>query len=157
MYAFKESLCESLSNIKESISSFSLSECVKKVLDKFAPIKSRLITVRPAAPWINIFVKAQKQARRKAERVFKKTGLAIHKEILKYHKNKTNKIISIEKKKYINDKLSSSKNSKELYSIFGKLTWKQNSLILPLTPLLNHCLTSLTHFSLIKFQKLDVL
>ena len=98
MHAFKESLCESLSKIKESISSFSLSECVKKVLDKFVPIKTRLITIRPAAPWINIFVKAQKQARRKAERVFKKTGLAIHKEILKYHKIKQTKLLVLKRK-----------------------------------------------------------
>ena len=131
MSSFKSSLTESLCSIKDSITSFSLSECVKTVLDKFAPIKTRQITVRPAAPWINIFVKEQKQARRKAERVFKKTGLTIHKEIFKYHKNKTTKVIENEKKKYIAEKIASSNNSKQLYSIFGKLTGKQSELILP--------------------------
>ena len=65
----------SLNAIKETITSYSLTECVTNVLDKFAPIKSRVVTIRPAAPWINLVVKASKQARRKAERMFKKTGL----------------------------------------------------------------------------------
>ena len=47
------------------------------------------------------------------------------------HKNKTIKVINNEKRKYINEKISSSKNSKQLYSFFGKLTGKQNNLILP--------------------------
>ena len=104
---------------------------MNNVLNKFAPIKKKLVTIRPAAPWINVFVKAAKQARRKAERLFRKTGLTIHKEIYKYHKNKTTKIINEEKKKYINEKISSSKNSKQLYSIFGKLPGKLSTLILP--------------------------
>ena len=131
MQSFRSSLSDSLNCIQTSISSFSLTECVKSVLNKFAPIKTRLIKVRPAAPWINIFVKAQKQARRKAERLFKKTGLTVHKEIFRYHKNKTTKIINAEKKKYINEQITSSNNSKQLFSIFGKLTGKQSSLILP--------------------------
>ena len=59
--------------INETITSFSLTECVTNVLNKFALIKSRVVTIRPAAPWINLVVKASKQARRKAERMFKKT------------------------------------------------------------------------------------
>ena len=69
------------------------------MLDKFALIKSRVVTIRPAAPWINLVVKASKQARRKAERMFKKTGLTIHREIYKYHKNKTLKVGNEEKRK----------------------------------------------------------
>ena len=46
-------------NISDSICSFSFSECVKTVLNKSAPIKKRIISVRPAAPWINLVVKAQ--------------------------------------------------------------------------------------------------
>ena len=107
MSSFKSSLTDSLNNIKNSITSFSLFNCVKAVLDKFAPIKTRLTTVRPAAPWINIFVKAQKQARRKAERLFKKTGLTVHKEIFKFYKNKTTKVINTEKKKYITKHIAS--------------------------------------------------
>ena len=131
MSYFKSSLTDSLNDIKNSITSFSLFNCVKAVLDKFAPIKTRLTTVRPAAPWINIFVKAQKQARRKAERLFKKTGLTVHKEIFKFYKNKTTKVIIAEKKKYITKQIASSNNTKQLYSIFGKLTGKQSDLILP--------------------------
>ena len=101
------------------------------ILDKFATVKNSVVTIRPAAPWINLIVKSAKQARRKAERMFNKTGLTIHREIFKYCKNKTIKIINNEKSKYINEKISSSNSSKQLYSIFGNLTGKQNNLILP--------------------------
>ena len=154
MLSFKSSLTESLNSIKNSITSFSLSECVKTVLDKFAPIKTRQITVRPAAPWINIFVKTQKQARRKAERLFKKTGLTIHKEIFKYHKNKTTQVINAEKKKYITEKIASSNNSKQLYSIFAKLTGKQCELILPSDTPIQYLPDKFNNFFIEKISKI---
>ena len=121
---FKDSLFDSLNVFKDTISSLSLTNCVKNVIDKFAPVKNRVVTISPAAPWINLIVKSAKQARRKAERMFNKTGLTIHREIFKYCKNKTIKIINNEKSKYINEKISSSNTSKQLYSVFGNLTGK---------------------------------
>ena len=75
------------------------SNCLSEILNKFAPVKKRKVSHRPNAPWMNIFVKAQKQIKRKAERLFRKTGLTVHKEIFKFEKNKTIQIIKDEKKK----------------------------------------------------------
>ena len=97
----------------------------------FAPLKTKLVSVRPAAPWMNIAIKAQKKIRRKAERLNKKTLLTIHRDIFRYQKNKTTQLINHEKAKYINEKISSSSNSKVLYSVFNNLTGKRNAHVLP--------------------------
>ena len=84
-------------------------------------IKAKIVFIRPAA-WIDIYVKAQKQVCRRAERLFRKTNLTVHKEIYKHHKNKTTQIINKEKKKYVSEKLNSCKNCKQLFLIFNKLS-----------------------------------
>ena len=89
----------------------SFTNCVKNVLDKFAPLKERLVSTRPFAPWINLLVKAQKQIKRQAERLYRKTGLTVHREIFNFQKNKTIKVIKEEKKKYISEKIVSSNTS----------------------------------------------
>ena len=103
----------------------------KKILDKFPPLKEKRISIRPEAPWLNLVVKAQKQIRRRAERLYKKTKLTVHREIFRFQKNKTIKVINDEKKKYINEKITQSNNSRNLYSFFNKLTGKQSSLVIP--------------------------
>ena len=136
--SFELALNESLTNIKDELTSFSFHQCVLNVLNTFAPIKNRLTVIRPAAPWFNLVIKAQKQVRRRAERLFRKTKLTVHKQIMKFQKNKTIKIINQEKKKYISDQISSCKNSKQLYSVLNKLTCKNKRLSLPTdTPIEN--------------------
>ena len=92
---------------------------------------TKIINVRPAAPWMNIVIKAQKKVRRQAERLYKKTKLTIHRDIFKYQKNKTTKIINEEKSKYISNQITTSSNSKTLFSFFNRLTGKHNNLTLP--------------------------
>ena len=48
-----------------------------------------------------------------------------------YQKNKTIKVINEEKRKFINEKVSSSKNSEQLFSTFNKISGKQSCIILP--------------------------
>ena len=65
-------------------------------MDKFAPLKDKIYSLRPAAPWINLVVKAQKQVRRRAERLYRKTRLTVHRQIYQYQRIKTIK----EKRKF---------------------------------------------------------
>ena len=92
--------------------------------------KKRIFSSRPFAPWINIFVKAQKQVKRQAERLYRKTGLTIHKDIFKYQKNKTVNVIKEEKRKYI-FKNAYSNLSKELFKTFNDLIGKKKNNSLP--------------------------
>ena len=46
-----------------------------EILEKHAPLKSRLVTIRPAGPWYNDEIKHEKRARRRYERRWRTTKL----------------------------------------------------------------------------------
>ena len=119
-------------NCEQDLSlSLKFTSCLSNVLNKFAPLVTRKIYIRPYAPWINLTVKAQKQIRRKAQRLYVKTGLTVHKDILRHEKNKTIFTINDEKKKYISEKIESSGSSKELFSVFNDMTGKNKTPKIP--------------------------
>ena len=51
------------------------------LLDKHAPLRRRSITLRPAAPWYSEKINKEKVERRKLERQWRATGLAVHREL----------------------------------------------------------------------------
>ena len=51
------------------------------VLDKHAPKKEKSVVVRPLQPWFTDELHQAKNERRKAERLWRRTGLTVHKEI----------------------------------------------------------------------------
>ena len=121
---FKSDLAHKFSECDKS-SFFDFTCCIKETLDKFTPLKKRIVSSSPFVPWINIFVKAQKQVKRQAERLYRKTGLSIHKDIFKFQKNKTINVIKEEKRKYILQKIASSNSSEELFKTFNDLIGKK--------------------------------
>ena len=48
---------------------------LRSILDKHAPLKSKVMTVRPMVPWFNDSLKKQKAKRRKLERIMLKSKL----------------------------------------------------------------------------------
>ncbi|GFR77663.1 ATP-dependent DNA helicase [Elysia marginata] len=52
------------------------------ILDKHAPLKSRTVTDKPAAPWRTATIKEAKAERRRAERTWKASKLTVHMDIL---------------------------------------------------------------------------
>ena len=82
---FKTSLKSSLNeSVVNSVTAFN--NCLARTLDTFAPLRKKVISIRPFSPWINDAVKTIKQKKRQAERKWEKSGLTIHKEIFKYQK-----------------------------------------------------------------------
>ena len=59
------------------------------LLNKHAPEKEKVVPDRPSSPWINEAVIKAKQARRRAERKKRKTGLVVHIEIYKQARNRS--------------------------------------------------------------------
>ncbi|GFS23583.1 ATP-dependent DNA helicase [Elysia marginata] len=59
---------------------------IRGVMDNHAPQKSRTVTDRTSSPRFSLESKAAKQARRRAERKWNKSGLEIDKQIYLYHK-----------------------------------------------------------------------
>ena len=54
---------------------------LEKIYNDLAPRKSRWITHRPHAPWYNDVLRLAKRIKRRAERMFRKTGLEVHRGI----------------------------------------------------------------------------
>ena len=135
MNVFKSNMSQELHESMNSKCKTSLStkftKCISDLFNKFAPVVSRIISIRPYAPWINLSVKAQKQIRRQAERIYVKTRLTVHKDIFKSEKNKTIFVIKDEKKNYISEKIESSSSSKELFNVYNDMTGKKKTLTLP--------------------------
>ena len=129
---FKSDLAHKLSECDKSSFFFDFTCCIKETLDTFAPLKKkRIVSSRPFAPRINIFVKAQKQVKRQAERLYRKTGLTIHKDIFKFQKNKSVNVIKEDKRKYFLQKIATSNSSKELFKTFNDLIGKKKNNSLP--------------------------
>ena len=128
----------------------------KKLSINFAPLKKRNVSSRPFAPWINIFVKAQKHVKRQAERLYRKAELTIHKDIFKFQENKTVNVIKEEKRKYILQKNSSSNSSKELFKTYNDWIGRKKNNSLPVDVSKMNFQTLLISFSLIRSRKYEI-
>ena len=112
---------------------FSISLVVSKKLSiNLLLSKKKELSLVALLPPGSIFLsKLKKQPKRQAERLYRKTGLTIHKDIFKFQKNKTVNVIKEEKRKYILQKIASSNSSKELFKTFNDLIGKKKNNSLP--------------------------
>ena len=102
------------------------------VIDQVAPIKSRLITIRPKAPWYTIHIDNEKKCRRRYERKWRRT------------KDPTDRNNYLEKCKHVNQMIHESKsnfyssvisenkgNQRILFQTIDKLLHRKNDVVLP--------------------------
>ena len=102
------------------------------VLDKHAPLKKRMITIHPDAPWIDDGIKEQKREKRKAERKWRKTNLTVHREIYTEQRNKLSAMITESKKDYYQQQISDSTSSQSaLFKTVDELLSKKRVSALP--------------------------
>ena len=107
-------------------------EAASDLFNKYAPLKTKVITIRPKVPWYTDAVKKAKQEKRKHERKWKATGLTVHKQIFLDSKNRLTKIIAESKKDYISQMIAESSNSqKALFSCVDQLLHRSRSTALP--------------------------
>lgn len=100
-------------------------------LDQHAPITTRTVSKRAAAPWFCEEIKKAKAECRRAERRWRKSKLQVHKEMFKPAKNKHVTLIQNLKRNYYVSKFNNVKTCKELFSITDQLLGKRNSPSLP--------------------------
>ena len=84
------------------------------IVEKHAPEKSRVLTVRADKPWYTAELSAEKRLRRKCERKYKNTHLESDKLLLKEQRNKYNNLLNFTKKDYIKNKIENAQSSKDL-------------------------------------------
>jgi len=69
-------------------------EVLSSTLDKHAPVRTRIITLRPHAPWYNDQLRASKQERRRLEHRWRMTGFDTDKEAYKEQRDMYNRLLN---------------------------------------------------------------
>ena len=73
---------------------------LSEIVDCNAPIKTKQVKIVPNVPWFDLQYKSLRQRRRKAEKKFKMSGLAIHKDEFVNLHNETTKLVNHKKKTF---------------------------------------------------------
>jgi hypothetical protein len=106
------------------------------LLDKHAPERSKVITVRPANPWVSTDVLAIRRRCRASERRWrnrKKKGLAleIDREIVRNLLKEKRHLLKKEKSSFLNEKIAEAEGKKSLFNIVDSFLLKKPGLKLP--------------------------
>ncbi len=105
---------------------------LRGALDKNAPVITKDIPVRPRQPWFTSEIKKEIQCRRKLERTWKRTDLAVDKEALVRQKNKVNVLINSTQSNHYNEKIKDcGSDQKALFRIVNGLFHKDSEVPLP--------------------------
>nr|XP_054768161.1 uncharacterized protein LOC129275690 [Lytechinus pictus] len=100
------------------------------LLNKHAPVESKVITIKPKAPWYSEEIKEAKRCRRRAERLMQKSGLCIHKQLYKQECDSYYSKLFEAKSSYFKGEIAGS-DSKQLFQIVKKLSSPLQSTTFP--------------------------
>ena len=134
---FSEDLKNSLlvSNPPSNLSDLSnlYNDTISGLLDTHAPLKSRTITEREDFEFFDSACREAKEKRRDSEKVWRKSGLEIHRQIYRYNCNEYTRILRETHSKYILDEIESSGNDpKKTFELVDNLLGKDtNTSVLP--------------------------
>ncbi|WAR29084.1 hypothetical protein MAR_002652 [Mya arenaria] len=107
---------------------------LQELLDKHAPLQTKVITIRQNTPWYNDSLRAAKRNRRKAERKMRKSNLTVHTEIYKEPCIIYNKLMLQTKKDYYLSKIEENSNDRRhLFKLTNTLMGCKRDTVLPST------------------------
>ena len=105
--------------------------CLRQLLDRHAPLVTRTVTDCTSAPWMTLEIKQAKVQRRLAERKWRGSGLAVHREIYVKQGKLVSNMISKAKKDYLCDKIVNCGSSRELFRLSSQMMGKSGDTMLP--------------------------
>ena len=93
-----------------------------KILDKYAPMKRRMITLRPSAPWYMDEIREEKKKRRRLERRWRSSRLCIDRQLYADQCKLVNNMLKLAKSSYYSSIISdNTSNQKILFNTVDKL------------------------------------
>ncbi|XP_029923297.1 uncharacterized protein LOC115370421 [Myripristis murdjan] len=102
---------------------------LNSILNSLAPLKTRPVSFSVSAPWFTPDLRLMKAKGRQLERLHRKTGLTIHKEMYNNHILRYKDSIASTKTHYYSSIITANKgNSKSLFSLLNNITQPQDSL-----------------------------
>ena len=101
------------------------------IVDNHVPEKTRVFNVRADSPWYNSELGKEKRIRRKLERTYKRTSLAVDRERFDKQRTKYNNLLTSAKTTYYKSKVETATSAKELYQVCNKLLNRERKSVLP--------------------------
>ena len=118
------------------------SQVLCELLDKHAPLKTRTLTVRPEAPWMEDSIFSARKERRRLERRWRLSRLTIDREILQKQIQRVKRMLLTARSTYYADKSTSRLVTQERCSILSDPCYiRIISLHCQITTTLSCCLT----------------
>ena len=102
-----------------------------QLLDRHAPLVTRTVTDRTSAPWMTLEIKQAKVQQCLAERNWRESGLAVHREIYVKQRNLVSNMISKAKKDYLCNRIVNCGSSRELFRLSSQMMGKFGDTMLP--------------------------
>ncbi|CAJ1074417.1 uncharacterized protein LOC115370421 [Xyrichtys novacula] len=103
--------------------------CLNSILNSLAPLKTRSVSFSTTAPWYTPHLRSMKTKGRQLERLYKKTGLSIHKEMYINHIRCYKDSISHAKTDHYSAQIISNKgNTRSLFTLLNKSLQPPDSL-----------------------------
>ena len=102
------------------------------LLEQRAPLRKKIVTLRPTAPWYSEEIRKEKSKRRKLECRWRRTRLTIDREIYVQQCNTVNTLILSSKKEFYSSFITENKSDpRVLFSSFDKLVNRTSEKMLP--------------------------
>ena len=105
--------------------------CLTELIDKYAPLTTKVIKIRKTEPWYDSSISEKKQKCRKAERKWRKSKLILDQQEFKKCRNELHKVINSLKTKYYTNLIESHKDNSNLFSVLNKINAKCKETPLP--------------------------
>ena len=98
---------------------------LSSVLDKHAPLKSRIVTIRPAAPWFSEEIKLERRVRRRLERRWRRTRLPEDRlRFIEQNRIFNELLLSVRSQYYTKLIDDNCLNQRKLFGMVGKLLYR---------------------------------
>lgn len=105
---------------------------LSSLLDKHAPVKTKVLPLRDQSPWYTDELRSAKQERRQSERRWLKTGLHVHRDAMVEKRRQLNAILRRAKSNYYVNLIEEHHHDpKKMFGIVSGLLGKTKSLSLP--------------------------
>ena len=104
---------------------------LRQLLDRHAPLVTRTVTDRTSARWMTLEIKQAKVQRRLAERKWRESGLAVHREIYVKQRSLVSNMISKAKKDYLCHKIVNCGSCREHFRLSSQMMDKFGDTMLP--------------------------
>ena len=128
---------------------------LSKIMEKHAPEKTKIITLRPEQKWMSEDLKNLKRKVRSIERKYKTNNKPEVKQEYKTQKLEYKKLLQKTKKEYINEKfMKCGSNTKKLYKTLNQIIGKNKEVTLPPGKDMD-CANNLLNYFMDKIKKIN--